>query len=71
MLLTFMEIAAATVFVLFSATQVVLPFFRGTPPFPIFRREAKLQETLEAVKQRAVEKGLEKEIKSLKRKEGV
>jgi hypothetical protein len=71
MLLTVLELALAALLLWFFITQVILPFSRGTQPFPIFRREAKLAETLEEVKQKAEEKKLEEEIDTIKKKEGM
>jgi hypothetical protein len=71
MLLRVLETAVAVLLVWFFITQVLIPFFRGTKMFPLFLREAGLHKTLEEVKQKAVEKKLENEIKNIKKKEGV
>jgi len=47
-------------------TQFILPFFRGTPYFPIFLRETTLLKKLEVEKQNSVEIALEQDIKQLK-----
>jgi hypothetical protein len=52
-------------------TQIIIPGFKGTQSFPIFKKEEKLKEKLEEIKQKVEEKKLEKKIKTIKQKEGV
>jgi hypothetical protein len=51
--------------------QVIIPGMKGTQSFPMFRREAKLEKTLEEVKQKVEEKKLENTINDIKQKEGI
>jgi hypothetical protein len=48
-------------------TQIILPFMRGTPIFPIFRKEAVLLKKLEEVNQQVVEKNLTDKITKIKK----
>jgi hypothetical protein len=49
-------------------TQWAIPFWRGTPIFPIFRAERRIERELERARQRRLEAELEQR---LKREEGV
>lgn len=49
-------------------TQVAIPLLRGTPLFPIFRREAKLSSELKEARQGNVEKSIQNQIKKEKRR---
>jgi hypothetical protein len=71
MLLAVLEFAVATLLIGFVGTQVVFPIMRGTPLFPLLRKEAKLHSDLAGVKQQVVEKKIEQEIKTIKEKESV
>ena len=51
--------------------QMVVPTIRGTKIFPMFRREKKLRSEMVNVNQKILEKDLEKQIKTKKKKEGV
>jgi hypothetical protein len=77
MLIRILEVLAILAVVLLFFTQILIPWFRGTVFFPLFRREAvkrerELKEQLRNIHQREVEKELEEEVKSheksLKRK---
>ena len=71
MFLAVAELAVVVLVAWLFLTQIFVPLFRGTLLFPIFRREAKLSNELEKVRQRAVEKKLEEKIESTKKKEGM
>ena len=51
--------------------QMVIPTIQGTKMFPAFRREKKLREELIDVNQQILEKNLETQIKTKKKKEGL
>lgn len=53
--------------VCFVLMQIVVPALRGTQWFPMFRKEAKLNNELEEVRQQAVEDHLEEELNKLKK----
>jgi flagellar biosynthesis/type III secretory pathway M-ring protein FliF/YscJ len=50
----------------FIAFQVVAPLIKGTPLYPMFRKEKKLQEELMVARQAVVESSLKEEIKKTK-----
>lgn len=59
---TLLELLVAVSLLYFGGTQVVLPLWRNTPLFPIFRRERRLQHELVEATENVVEAELEKEI---------
>lgn len=65
-IITVMEISLAALALLFFLTQVMLPAFRGTALFPMFRREGELEKSLSEAKQTIRERGIEKDIASTK-----
>lgn len=67
MLLSILEWAILGVLMLLFVTQIFLPLWRGTPIFPLFSRERKLEAEKDRVKQEVVEDDLEREIKTLRR----
>ncbi len=48
--------------IIFAATQIVIPLWRGTPIFPIFRKERKLVKELSEAKGEVREAELVKNI---------
>ncbi len=56
------EISAIAVLVWVAATQVLLPFAKGTRLFPLFSREAKLRRELEALEEKMKEQQIERKI---------
>ena len=63
MVLVFLMELVVTVSLLYlGVTQVVLPLWRDTPLFPIFRRERRLQHDLAEATENVVEAELEKRI---------
>lgn len=67
MFLVVAQLAIVALVILFMASQVIVPFFRGTVMFPIFTKEVVLQEDLEKVKQESVEADMIAEIATLKK----
>lgn len=63
MLLAALEIVFLSVLVLFMVTQVIYPFFRGTQFFPILRKEAEIQGSIEKANQKVIEKELKEILK--------
>lgn len=63
MLLAALELVLISVMIIFLITQVFYPFFRGTQLFPILRKEAKIQSSIERVNQKVVEKELAETLK--------
>ena len=61
-LLYFVEIIMIALFLLAFATQVFIPLWRGTPLFPIFRRERKLEAQLTKLRQANLEADIEHKI---------
>lgn len=62
------ELALAVLVVLAGITQIVLPLWRGTPLFPLFRTERKLEAELEEAREEVVEADLRKQIEETRRK---
>jgi hypothetical protein len=62
MLLRLIEMVAMFLIIWTGLSQVIVPFFRGTKLFPIFRREEKLEEKLAEANQSQVENELERKI---------
>jgi hypothetical protein len=63
LVLELVEVVAALALLYFIVTQVFIPIVRGTPLYPMFRREKKILDDLKQARQAAVEDGLEKEVK--------
>jgi hypothetical protein len=63
MFLTLIEATLFALILLIVFSQIIIPFIRGTSPFPFFRKEANLQKSLEEARQRDVEESLQKIIK--------
>jgi hypothetical protein len=62
-----LEWLAIAIVVLFTLTQLVWPWIRGTPILPLFRREHRLIDSLDEAKEGVREAKLEREIASTKR----
>lgn len=63
MILILMLQFVLSIFILiFLITQIILPFIRSTPFFPIFLNEANLQREIEKCNQELIEKKMEDEI---------
>lgn len=56
------EFAFAALVLLVGITQVIWPIFRGTPLFPIFRRETRLLREAERERQRQIEMQLTRDL---------
>lgn len=56
-----------SVFVLFVIFQVVVPLWKNRPPFPIFRRGAKLERELGGVLEEVDNKTILTQIKKVKK----
>jgi hypothetical protein len=68
MIVVFMfEFVVVVLILAILITQIIFPFMRGTPIFPIFRKEAVLSAKLEDVKQQVVEKDLTDQITKTKK----
>ena len=61
-LVALMELVVAAALFYLGVTQVVLPLWRGTPLFPMFRREGHLQHELTEATENVVEAQLERKI---------
>ena len=61
-LVALVELVVAALLLYLGATQVVLPLWRDTPLFPMFRREGRLQHELTEATEKVVEAGLERKI---------
>ncbi len=61
-LVTLVELVVVALLLYLGVTQVVLPLWRDTLLFPMFRREGRLQHELAEATEEVVEAGLEKRI---------
>ena len=61
-LLYFAEIVVIALVLLVFGTQVFFPLWRGTPIFPFFRRERKLEAQLAKLRQVTLEADIERDI---------
>lgn len=61
-LVALLELFVAVSLLYLGVTQVVLPLWRDTPLFPMFRREGRLQHELTEATEKVVEAELEKKI---------
>lgn len=68
-LLRIFEIAVGAIIVILAITQIVIPIFRGTLLFPLFRKEHELESQLSRARQEELEIGLQHELK--KRREHI
>ena len=62
-----LELVGFTLLVLVAVTQLVIPLWRGTPLFPLFRREGKLEGELERARQVRLEAELRERIERERR----
>lgn len=67
-ILRVLEYSVIVLLIVLVITQVLVPLFRGTKVFPLFRREGQLVSKLIDTRQQKVEKGLEQKIAREKRK---
>lgn len=67
MFLKVIEVVFVALLALFTITQIILPVVRGQKLFPIFSRQAKLEEELAEAIQEQHEKQLSKQIDSIKK----
>ena len=67
-LVALLELVMAASLLYLGVTQVVLPLWRETPLFPMFRREEHLQHELAEATERVVEAELEKKITEMTQK---
>ena len=68
MFLSLMEIAACTLVIMLFITQVLTPFFKGTPLFPMLSAERRLIAQLEKERQKTHLFEIQQEIKSEREK---
>ena len=61
-LVTLVELVVMALLFYLGVTQVILPLWRNTPLFPMFRRERCLQHDLAEATEKVVEAELEKKI---------
>lgn len=61
-LVALLELVVAVFLLYLGVTQVVLPLWRDTPLFPMFRREGRLQHELAEATEKVVEADLERKI---------
>lgn len=61
-LVALLELVVTAFLLYLGVTQVVLPLWRDTPLFPMFRREGRLQHELAEATEKVVEAELEKKI---------
>lgn len=61
-LVALLELVVVTSLLYLGVTQVILPLWRDTPLFPMFRRERRLQHKLAEATEKVVEAELEKRI---------
>ena len=66
MLSIIVEVLIVTLFTAAMATQVVWPIIRGTPMFPLFRRERRLRHEIAEVEQTHIEEDLETELRRMR-----
>jgi len=52
----------------FIFLQVVVPIVRGTPLYPMFRKERKIKADLQEARQSVIESNLKEEVKKTKQK---
>ena len=64
MILILIEIVGVTLFIAGWISQIVLPIMRGTPLFPLFKRESKLRREMLTVEQLLVEQQLTAELQT-------
>ena len=63
MFLVLVEIILGVMSLWFAISQIIYPAWRGTPIFPFFREERKLQEELSEVNQKIEEEKVKATIK--------
>ena len=66
MLIAIFEILLGTTIIMVMITQVICPYFRGTPFFPMFKKEAALHNEIQDVRQESLEADMVNEIQDIK-----
>ena len=54
------ELTIMTIFTLLMVTQVIVPLWRGTKIFPLFRKQRKLEKDLVSAREETLEAQIEK-----------
>lgn len=67
-IVTFLELVAVLFIALVGITQVIVPLFRGRPPFPFFGGKGKLESDLDQAKEEVDEAKIKREIGETKKK---
>lgn len=62
-MLTIIEMSSVALVMAIWISQIVLPIVRGTPLFPLFKRETRLRHSLLVAEQHILEKHLAEELK--------
>lgn len=65
MLLRIFELSIIFFLIWTGLTQIIIPFFRGTPIFPFFRKERKLEGGIAEARQSNLERDLKDKLDSL------
>lgn len=63
LLLRLLEFVFVVISLVFVATQVIWPMLRGTQPFPLLRRERRLENEIAAARQKQLEEDLEEKVR--------
>lgn len=61
-LVVLFELIVSVLLLYLGVTQLVVPLWRGTPLFPVFRKETHLRQQLSQTAEKVVEADLEREI---------
>ncbi len=69
LILRLFEFVFAISFLYFALSELILPLIRGTALFPMFRKEAHLEDQLRDAKQRRHEEDLKTQIKNEEKNE--
>lgn len=67
-ILDLLGILIPCVFIYLWVTQIIIPTYRGTKCFPIFKKQGKLEADLVAVKQEVSNEALNNHIKTIKKR---
>jgi len=66
--LEIIEVVVATLIIYLGVTQVVIPWGKGTPFFPMFKRSQMLKERIKEANQKLEEAGLRNEAEKIEKK---
>ena len=66
MLTVIVEVLIVTLFAAMMVTQIVWPIIRGTPMFPLLRRERQLRHEISEVEQTHIEEDLETKLRQMR-----